>query len=252
MIWLEFIGGIYYIDFNMEYYCIETEYGITDINKANRLLGVLQKSMADKELRKLSREDLLKMLVNQSREVKRLKQDRDNLISQLRYFRNEFDKVGSLDAIISRLGIPSFNSEPDHESSALEELLRYFEEEETTLEVFEKDDEQNTSEKAKESAPRNKRKRFIKGGIAKTEVALAESMEYGFIDEDYSVQAGDEDTKDKMVSDTPEYSGGEEAFSATDSDFREPNKKNFDKSKAKMNRLQEAVAWAKIRFGDKK
>ena len=54
--------------------------------------------MTDKELRKLSREDLLEMLVSQSKEVERLKEEKISLIKQLKYFQEEFQKVGSLDA----------------------------------------------------------------------------------------------------------------------------------------------------------
>ena len=36
--------------------------------------------MTDKELRKLSREDLLEMLVSQSKEVERLKEEKNSLI----------------------------------------------------------------------------------------------------------------------------------------------------------------------------
>ena len=61
----------------------------------------------DNDLKKLSREDLLEMLVNQSREVERLKNERDILVSQLRHMKGEFSKVDSLNVVLGRMGIPS-------------------------------------------------------------------------------------------------------------------------------------------------
>ena len=92
--------------------------------------------MTDKELRKLSREDLLEMLVTQSKEVERLKQEKATLINQLRYYQSEFQKIGSLDAILIRMGCqPADNS--NKLESALDALLREYESEESTSEIFE-------------------------------------------------------------------------------------------------------------------
>lgn len=100
--------------------------------------------MTDKELRKLSREDLLDMLVEQSREVERLKKERSILITQLRFFKAEFEKVGSLDAILNRLGHPASEFNSPAQISALDELLLQYENEESTFEIFERS-EDNTS-----------------------------------------------------------------------------------------------------------
>ena len=101
--------------------------------------------MTDKELRKLSREDLLEMLVSQSKEVERLKEEKISLIKQLKYFQEEFQKVGSLDAILM-----NNSSSP---GTALDELIRQYENEESTSEFFEEpetsdsDDKQNVRKK---------------------------------------------------------------------------------------------------------
>jgi len=92
--------------------------------------------MTDKELRKLSREDLLEMLVSQSKEVERLKEEKISLIKQLKYFQGEFQKVGSLDAILIRMGYPPMNNSSSPET-ALDELIRQYENEESTSEFFE-------------------------------------------------------------------------------------------------------------------
>ena len=108
--------------------------------------------MTDKELRKLSREDLLEMLVSQSKEVERLKEEKISLIKQLKYFQGEFQKVGSLDAILIRMGYPPMNNSSSPET-ALDELIRQYENEESTSEFFEEpetsdsDDNQNVRKK---------------------------------------------------------------------------------------------------------
>lgn len=95
--------------------------------------------MTDKELRKLSREDLLEMLVTQSKEVERLKQEKVTLINQLKYYQSEFRKIGSLDAILIRMGCqPAVNTITLE--SALDVLLREYESEESTSEIFENDE----------------------------------------------------------------------------------------------------------------
>ena len=95
--------------------------------------------MTDKELRKLSREDLLEMLVTQSKEVERLKQEKVTLINQLKYYQSEFRKIGSLDAILIRMGCqPAVNTITVE--SALDVLLREYESEESTSELFENDE----------------------------------------------------------------------------------------------------------------
>ena len=95
--------------------------------------------MTDKELRKLSREDLLEMLVTQSKEVERLKQEKATLINQLRYYQSEFRKIGSLDAILVRMGCQPSDNGNTLESS-LDALIREYESEESTSELFENDE----------------------------------------------------------------------------------------------------------------
>ena len=95
--------------------------------------------MTDKELRKLSREDLLEMLVTQSKEVERLKQEKATLINQLRYYQSEFRKIGSLDAILVRMGCQPADNGSTLESS-LDALIREYESEESTSELFENDE----------------------------------------------------------------------------------------------------------------
>ena len=113
--------------------------------------------MTDKELRKLSREDLLDMLVEQSREVERLKKERSILITQLRFFKAEFEKVGSLDAILNRLGYPASEFNSPAQISALDELLLQYENEESAFEIFERAEE-GTSENKKSGQNRSSRK----------------------------------------------------------------------------------------------
>ena len=95
--------------------------------------------MTDKELRKLSREDLLEMLVTQSKEVERLKQEKVTLINQLKYYQSEFRKIGSLDAILVRMGCQPADNGSTLESS-LDALIREYESEESTSEIFENDE----------------------------------------------------------------------------------------------------------------
>ena len=95
--------------------------------------------MTDKELRKLSREDLLEMLVTQSKEVERLKQEKVTLINQLKYYQSEFRKIGSLDAILVRMGCQPSDNGNTLESS-LDALIREYESEESTSELFENDE----------------------------------------------------------------------------------------------------------------
>lgn len=104
--------------------------------------------MTEKELRRLSREDLLEMLVNQSKEVERLKQERSILIEQLRYFKKEFNKVGSLDAILTRMGMPDKKNNTSMQLSALDELLLQFENEESTTDLFNFDFDEEIEEAA--------------------------------------------------------------------------------------------------------
>ena len=92
------------------------------------------------------------MLVSQSKEVERLKEEKISLIKQLKYFQGEFQKVGSLDAILIRMGYPSMNNSSSPET-ALDELIRQYENEESTSEFFEEpetsdsDDNQNVRKK---------------------------------------------------------------------------------------------------------
>ena len=104
--------------------------------------------MTDKELKKLSREDLLEMLVSQSKEVERLKQEKTVLISQVRHFQAEFQKIGSLDAILNRLGYQGVTP-PGTTYSALDELLLQYENEESTSELFEKEEVPDSEDETK-------------------------------------------------------------------------------------------------------
>lgn len=112
--------------------------------------------MTDKELKKLSREDLLEMLVSQSKEVERLKEEKVTLINQLKYFQGELKKIGTLDAILTRMGYPSM-SDVDGSKSALDELLYQYENEESTSEFFEKAEMNDAEEKPGERKKQTKK-----------------------------------------------------------------------------------------------
>ena len=114
--------------------------------------------MTDKELRKLSREDLLEMLVTQSKEVERLKQEKVTLINQLKYYQSEFRKIGSLDAILIRMGCqPADNSRTLE--SALDALLREYESEESTSEIFENNETVDSEGEATETEKKQSNKK---------------------------------------------------------------------------------------------
>lgn len=87
----------------------------------------------DKDLKKLSREDLLEMLVNQSREVERLKKERDILLSQLRRIKGEFSKVDSLNAVLGRMGISSSGYNVTTQIAEIDEILSRVEAEQTLM-----------------------------------------------------------------------------------------------------------------------
>ena len=114
--------------------------------------------MTDKELRKLSREDLLEMLVTQSKEVERLKQEKATLINQLRYYQSEFQKIGSLDAILIRMGCqPADNS--SKLESALDALLREYESEESTSEIFENNETVDSEDEVTDTEKKQTKKK---------------------------------------------------------------------------------------------
>ena len=200
------------------------------------------------------------MLVNQSREVKQLKYERDKLIRKLRYFENEFDKVGSLDAIMSRLGVPS-NPDTEHSVSALEELLRQFEGEETTLELFEEGDVEE-SDKVNETVTgigslRNRSGKYRMSSLIKGDEKENDAK---------SIRMSEADSKRKspingqndipFISDQNDETEQTELMEAIvdieETDNKPSKVKSSNKNKVKQNRVQEAIAWAKIRFGDKK
>lgn len=254
--------------------------------------------MTDKELRKLRREDLLEMLVNQSREVKELKQERDTLISQVRHFKGEFDKVGSLDAILSRLGVPAGSAQTTGQISSMEALLRQFEEEDTTMELFDAEAPQTSSDEKQEDGALNKRMSSVRDRIKASIKNNAEKYEAGVIEKaeetrtkvrsddidefERSELTDDENDRSAFSHSSPEIAQTESPDSQwDDEDFivgLERNaavselsaddldhdrydeesgrvtskRKKPDKSKPKQNRVHEAIAWAKIRFGDKK
>ena len=85
----------------------------------------------DNDLKKLSREDLLEMLVNQSREVERLKSERDILISQLRHIKGEFKKVDSLNIVLGSMGISSSGYNVTKKIMEINEFLSQVEERHT-------------------------------------------------------------------------------------------------------------------------
>lgn len=87
----------------------------------------------NKDLKKLSREDLLEMLVNQSREVERLKKERDILLSQLRHIKGEFSKVDSLNAVLGRMGISSSDYNATTQIAEIDEMLSRVEAEQTLM-----------------------------------------------------------------------------------------------------------------------
>ena len=114
--------------------------------------------MTDKELRKLSREDLLEMLVTQSKEVERLKQEKVTLINQLKYYQSEFRKIGSLDAILIKMGCQPADNTSKLES-ALDALLREYESEESTSEIFENDETVDSEGEATETEKKQSNKK---------------------------------------------------------------------------------------------
>lgn len=87
----------------------------------------------NREIRKLKRADLQGLLIEKNLEVRARKQERDFLIEEVRRFQKEFDKVGSADAILNRMGVQVKNSRT---VTAIEALLNQFENEESVVEIF--------------------------------------------------------------------------------------------------------------------
>ena len=200
------------------------------------------------------------MLVNQSREVKQLKYERDKLIKKLRYFENEFDKVGSLDAIMSRLGVPS-NPDTEHSVSALEELLRQFEGEETTLELFEEGDVEE-SDKVSETITgigslRNRSGKYRMSSLIKGDEKEKDAEGIRMSEADSKRKSPVNGQNDiPFISDQNDETEQTELMEAIvdieETDNKPSKVKSSNKNKVKQNRVQESIAWAKIRFGDKK
>ncbi len=87
----------------------------------------------NKEIRRLKRTDLQGMLIEKNREVRELKLERDVLIEELRRFQQEYDRIGSADALLGRMGVQAPNG---GHTSALEALLNQFESEESSVDIF--------------------------------------------------------------------------------------------------------------------
>ena len=87
----------------------------------------------NREIRKLKRADLQVMLIAKNREVRALKRERDFLIEEVRRFQKEFDEVGSVDALLKRMGVQAKES---RQVSAIEALLSQFENEESAVDIF--------------------------------------------------------------------------------------------------------------------
>lgn len=250
--------------------------------------------MTEKEIRRLGRDDLLNMLVSQSSEVRRLRGERDSLITQLRYFEGEFNRVGSLDAILGKMGIRVDAADGAEHISALEELLRQFENEETTQDLFDEDVEANAPNAGdKPAGKRTKRNRRVsrKRPVGQNEPVTGfgadASRENANGAEDASANAKDRNrvpaaveakngTAADLLTDDMDAEenlnppeAGMDSGEATESDHaeqpeplkepdyenedaREMRKPGFMKGTAKQSRVQEAFAWAKMQFGDKK
>ncbi len=56
-----------------------------------------------KDVRKLSRAELLELLIDETREADRLSEENEELREELMQCRTQLEKVGSLDAVIARL-----------------------------------------------------------------------------------------------------------------------------------------------------
>jgi len=87
----------------------------------------------NREIRKLKRADLQGLLIEKNLEVRARKQERDFLIEEVRRFQKEFDKVGSADAILNRMGVQVKNSRT---VTAIEALLNQYENEESVVDIF--------------------------------------------------------------------------------------------------------------------
>ena len=87
----------------------------------------------NREIRKLKRADLQVMLIAKNREVRVLKRERDFLIEEVRRFQREFDEFGSVDAVLTRMGV---QVKDGRQVSALEALLNQFENEESAVDIF--------------------------------------------------------------------------------------------------------------------
>ncbi|MDO4804667.1 MAG: hypothetical protein Q4A32_07595 [Lachnospiraceae bacterium] len=79
--------------------------------------------MNEKELKKLSREDLLEMLVSQTKEVERLQEEKKILISQLGSLKDGFKKAGALEFALGQMGVPVSNVNPGIHAAAIDEVI---------------------------------------------------------------------------------------------------------------------------------
>ena len=80
--------------------------------------------MTDRELKRLSREDLLEMLVTQSREVERLKREKNILITQLKCLKKDFEMTDSLRFDLVRRGIMKPGQDIREVQAELDDLIR--------------------------------------------------------------------------------------------------------------------------------
>lgn len=79
--------------------------------------------MTERELKRLSREDLLALLVSQSREVEQLREEKTILLSQLSNLRDEFHKAGMLDYAMGQLGFPMADAHAGNMAAAIDEVI---------------------------------------------------------------------------------------------------------------------------------
>lgn len=211
-----------------------------------------ERLMADKDIRRLGRDDLLKMLQSQNREVKRLKGERDSLITHLRYYESELNKIGSLDAILARMGMSANVPASEPRISALEALMQQFENAETTEELFEERRRKRRAAKAADDTDTvmepaaNEDDAKEEPETDKTVIEEAETEEAA--DLGGVKQAEAEAAEDTEIPE-PEAHAEMNDPKAESSEMRKPG---FSKGAAKQGRLQEALAWAKLQFRNKK
>lgn len=254
--------------------------------------------MTEKEFKKLSREDLLELLVSQNREAERLDQEILILTDQLKRLKNDFDKTETLYNTLARYNIVLPNRNIDAVRQELVAVIRKCQSGEVRAE-FEKrvagisnselftgnrDYEENENgsvlaegimdmandlaekigDVTRGNAGSGKGKTIVSDSaedkdagsivsIASDKESAEKIAEESVISDEFEEDDSDMekryDEADTMRNgtDDPEYGldGGD--ISETSEYEKSPKK-----SGAKMSRVEEALAWAKMQFGGKK